>query len=155
MPYEQYLSFLEDLLRELNRLTEIGKEKLAAVQNHELDALNECIKQEQAVSLTLRGLEQKRVKLLAALGCENVPLSEMPRRCPEAYRGRTQELVDQLLRAEKILKSVQTPSRTIMERDLRAIRKELESRGVVQELDENYQAAPPTPGKGLRTDFRA
>lgn len=155
MPYEQYLAFLEELLREMNRLTEIGKEKLSAVQNHELDALNECIKQEQAISLTLRGLEQKRRKVLAAIGCENVPLSEMPQRCPKEYQGRTQEIVGQLLAAEKVLRSVQTPSRTIMERDLRAIRKELESRGVVQELDENYQSAPPTPGKGLRTDFRA
>lgn len=155
MPYEQYLAFLEELLQELNQLTQVGKEKLMAVQNHELDTLNECIKQEQAISLTLRGLEQKRTKVLAAIGCENVPLSEMPRRCPENYRARTQELVDRLLTADQVLKSVQTPSRTIMERDLRAIRKELEARGVVQELEDNYQSAPPAPGKGLRTDFRA
>ena len=155
MPYEQYLSFLEELLREMNHLTEIGRQKLEAIQNHELDALNECIKQEQAISLTLRGLEQKRGKLLAAIGCENVPLSEMPHRCPEQYRSRTQELVNQLLMADKVYKSVQTPSRTIMERDLRSIRKELEARGVEQELEDNYQSAPPARGKGLRTDFRA
>ena len=155
MAYEEYLAFLEELLHEMNHLIEIVKQKLEAIQNHELDVLNECIKQEQAVSLTLRGLEQKRGKLLAAIGCEKVPLSEMPRRCPEEHRARMQELVNQLLTADKVYKSVQAPSRTIMERDLRSIRKELESRGVEQELDDNYKTAPPTRGKGLRTDFRA
>ena len=43
MAYEEYLAFLEELLHEMNHLIEIGKQKLEAIQNHELDVLENSV----------------------------------------------------------------------------------------------------------------
>ena len=155
MEYRDYLQLLSELTQELTQLSEIGQQKVQAVSSHDLDALNECIKQEQAVSLTLRGIEQKRKKILTELGFENVPLREMSMRCPTECQQETTQLVENLLRIYTVLKSVQTPARTLMERELRAINTELETRGVLSETKENYQSSPTAKPGNLRTDFRA
>ena len=155
MQYQDYLQLLTDLQQEISRLIEVGQQKIEAVQNHDLDQLNECMKQEQAIALTLRGFEQKRVKLLSELGYKNVTLREMPQHCPKEYQQKTSELVERLLRAHQVLQSVETPSRTMMEQDLRTIQQELENRGVSQEMDENYQTAPGAQPPALRTAIRA
>lgn len=155
MEYREYLNLLSSLLREVERLNGVARKKREALQEHDLDILNECMKQEQAVSLTLRGLEQKREKILSALGYTGVALSEMPRRCPPEYQRETGELCEQLLRAYQVLMSTQTASRTMMEHDLRLIKKELENRGISPDMDENYQQSPAMQPSELRTDIRA
>lgn len=155
MQYSNYLEFLAELRQELEHLSAVGQKKLDAVQSHDLDELNDCIKEEQAISLTLRGCEQKRQKILSELGFQNVPLHEMPLRCPEEFRAETSRLVEELLRTYSVVQSVQSPARTIMEQELRSINTELESRGAAQNMDENYQMTPGPRPSQLRTDFRA
>lgn len=154
MPYQDYIQFLSALLQEVEHLTEIGQQKYEAAQNYDLDKINEYMKQEQAISLTLRGMDQKRIKLLKELGCEDVPLRDMPNHCPEEYRQEIGGLVERLLRAHQVLRSTESLARTIMEQDLRGIQQELEARGVVQDMEDNYQAAPGEPPAELRTDIR-
>ena len=60
MNTENLLHFLSELQQELDRLTQLQPQKIDAVRAHDLDVLNDCMKQEQAISLSLRGLEQKR-----------------------------------------------------------------------------------------------
>ena len=153
--YREFLQLLSELQREIDRLCQVGKEKLAAARGHDLDKLNECMKQEQAASLSLRGMEQRRERLLGQLGLAGVPLQELPRRCPEEYRGQTGELAEALVRSYTVYQSVQKPDLTLLERDLRAIEKELESRGAVLETEENYRPASAQKPAELRTDFRA
>lgn len=155
MEYRDYLHFLSDLHQEMNRLIQVGQKKIEAVQSHDLDALNACIRQEQAISLSLRGMEQRRQNLLAALEMSKVPLREMPNRCPEAFREETSRLVEQILKDYQIIESIQTPARAVMEQELRMIHSELEARGVEQELDDNYQVASASRPAELRTDIRA
>lgn len=155
MEYRDYLHFLTDLHREMNRLIQVGQKKIEAVQNHDLDALNACIRQEQAISLSLRGMEQRRQNLLVTLGISQVPMREMPNCCPVAFREETSRLVEQILKDCQIIESIQTPARTVLEQELRMIHSELEARGVEQDLDANYQAAPASRPAEMRTDIRA
>lgn len=155
MEYQEYLDLLANLLQEVEHLTTIAQKKREALQEHDLDQLNDCIKQEQAISLSLRGLEQKREKILATLGYSQIALRDMPRHCPQEYEGETRNFAERLSRAYQVLQSIQTASRTMMEHDLRLIQKELESRGIDPEIDDNYQHMPGAQPPEMRTDFRA
>ena len=65
MGYDDLLRFLRELDGSLEKLTTLQEEKRAAVQD--VDSLNECMKREQAISLALRGLEGKGLKLMSVL----------------------------------------------------------------------------------------
>ena len=58
--FTDYVQLLQDLEQTLRDLTALQPEKIAAVRAHDLEVLNDCMKREQAASLALRGLEQKR-----------------------------------------------------------------------------------------------
>lgn len=79
MDVSALIEFLESLDREIHLLTELQSQKLEAVHAHDLERLNDCIKQEQATSLSLRGMEQKRSKLLAGLGLSGYRCGSCPR----------------------------------------------------------------------------
>lgn len=152
MEYSAYLDFLTELHEKLNTLIQAGQEKMEAIQTHDLDALNASIRKEQALSLSLRGLEQKRQHILSQLGLEDVPLREMPDRCPPANRAETARLVEQVLRDVRIMESIHTPVREILEQGLKMIQGELEARGIPQDTGEDYQTVRPAE---TRTDIRA
>lgn len=155
MDYTAYLQLLKELGGELERLIHLQDEKIRSVKDHDLDGLNECMKQEQAVSLALRGLEQRRDKLVRELGLEGVPLKEVPRRCPREEYGAVNPVVEELLKMNQRLRSAQKAARTMMERELRMVDRELEKQGVDLELEEGYRSGPGAPPHGMRTDFRA
>lgn len=155
MEYRDYLRFLTELHQKMSDLIQIGQQKIAAVQSHDLDALNVCIRKEQAVSLSLRGMDQKRRNILSALNLSEVSLREMPGRCPEEFRTETARLVEQILKDVQIMESIQNPVRSVLEQELRVIQSELEARGVEQNLDADYQSAPAARPAEMRTDIRA
>lgn len=154
--FRAYLELLGSLRQELQQLTRIEQDKVSAVHAHDLAALNECMKREQAAALALRGREQQRDTLLKALGLEGVSLRELPQHCPPELKGEAAQAVEAVLRDYKLLKSVQSPARDLLERELKTVNDALEARGVSPELDEQYQPnqgqRPPAP---FRTDFRA
>ena len=63
-----YLDLLSQLSGHLERLTQLSQQKAEAVRRDDLLALDEALKQEQVLTLALRGLEQKRLTLLDQLG---------------------------------------------------------------------------------------
>lgn len=155
MEYTAFFSYFAELERTLEGLIQLQDDKIKAARAHDLDALNECMKREQAVSLSLRGLEQKRDKLFQALDLAGVPLRELPRRCPPQYQGETASSVERLLKCYERLRSAQAAARALLEKDLHAINRALEERGVLPESEDGYNAPPSAPPSGLRTDFRA
>ena len=128
MEFQKYLSFLSDLQKCLDSLTALEQRKISVIQAMDFDALDQCIKQEQAAALDLRGREQKRADLLAQLGLPNVPLRELPYHCPAEYRGQAKEITQDVLRSYEVLASAQTAARTLMESNLRHIQHELDRR---------------------------
>ena len=71
-PFDEYLNLLVQMSEELAQLSELAKLKTDAVVNNDLMALDQVLKQEQACSLTFRGLEQKQAALLNATGLMDV-----------------------------------------------------------------------------------
>lgn len=68
MEFHDYLAFLERLRQELDTLSAVEQQKIAAVRSGDLAALDACMKQEQAAALSLRGREQHRKAMLRDLG---------------------------------------------------------------------------------------
>ena len=155
MEYKDYLALLSELEQTMESLTKLQSRKIEAVRSHDLDELNECMKQEQAVSLSLRGMEHRRDKLLKELGMSGISIREMTVRCPAEHREATAAATEQLLRQYEQLHSAQEAARTVVEKDLRRVNRELEHQGVEIEPEAGYQAPPGTPPNGMRTDFRA
>ena len=96
--YSEYFSMLDALAHQLEELEQLQHKKIQAVRDHDLEVLNDCMKQEQAASLALRGLEQKRESLSRKLGLEKAPLSKVPEILPPEERALAQQKVEQLLR---------------------------------------------------------
>ncbi len=143
--YNEYLSVLESLDKTLGQLTELSRAKAAAVRQDDLARLNDCINQEQALSLALKGIEQKREALLARLDLTAVPLSGLPGRCPPSLLSRARDIVASLQSQYHIYTAASETARTTLECSLHQIERYL------------AEHAPEQPVEPLKrkTDIRA
>lgn len=148
MDMQNYLGFLTELNQALDTLTALEQRKLKAVQDKDLQTLDQCMKQEQAAALDLRGREHKRNALLKELGLEQVSLRDLPSHCPPQYKRQATEISQQVLRSYQVLSSTQQAARTLMESNVRHIQQELERR------ETEHRKQPPA-SKKTQTDFRA
>lgn len=153
--YRDYFTFLRELTKTLAHLTEVEQKKTSAVRQDDLDALNECMKQEQALSLTLRGYDQKRQAALAHLNLEGVSLSSLVAHVPEAYRMEAKEVSEELRRQYELLKGVSEVAQTTLECNLHQIELTLAELGKGKETGPLYQGLDPELPQPMRTDFRA
>lgn len=145
IPYIEYLSLLESLNKTLAQLTELSKNKAAAVRRDDLTQLNACINEELALSLSLKGIEQKRGALLEQLGMTGVPLSGLPGHCPPSLLAKTRDIVTRLQSQYRIYTAASETARTTLECNLHQIERY---------LSENAPESPVEPLK-RRTDIHA
>lgn len=154
--HQSYLDLLAELSGSLDRLSQLARDKAAAIQADDLIALDEVLKQEQALSLSLRGLEIKRGRLSAQLGLDNVPLDQLAQRCPPHLQEQAKGTVSTLRSSYSVYRSYADLARSALELNLHQIDKFLLDAGVDPKLAaEGYEAPPMEPPKKMKTDFRA
>lgn len=119
----EYLTLLETLGGKLEELTDLERTKAVAVGRSDLEGLEECMKREQVMSLSLRGLDQKREKLLAALGLTGVPLRDLAERAPEGVRMEARAAAEKLRQKYEVFQSASDVARNTLECNLHAIEK--------------------------------
>ena len=140
----------------LDRLSALARKKVDAVRRDDLMALDEVMKQEQAMTLNLRGLELKRLKLMGRLGLDGVPLDELEGRCPPELAGRARSAVDALRSSYTIYRSCADMARSLLELNLHQIEKVIAASGVDPAVAASgYEAPGVEPPKQMKTDFRA
>ena len=142
--WQEYMTLLERLGDDLDKLTEIERSKTAAVGRGDLEAVEACMKQEQVMSLSLRGMDQKREKLLAQLGLTGVPLRELEARGPRESHLETKQTVERLRRKYEIFQSASEVARGALECNLHAI-----------EQLQKAQDVQPAENPRRQADFRA
>lgn len=142
--FREYFSLLDELGRDLERLTEIQQRKTAAVRRDDLMEVSECMKQEQALSLSLRNLEQKRVKMLAHLGLADTKLTALAEKCPAEYRLEARQAAETLQNRYKVYRAAAEVARNTLEVNLHEIGKIVEREGV-----------DPAAPRRRSADFRA
>ncbi len=151
-----YLDLLRELTGSLDRLSQLAQEKTAAVRADDLIALDGVLKQEQAMALNLRGLELRRLKLVAQLGLEGVPLSGLPGRYPAHLQDEAYRVADELRRSSTIYRSYADQARNSLELSLHQIEKIITAAGVDPKLAAaGYESPNVEPPKNMKTDFRA
>lgn len=153
--FRDYLVFLRDLGAKLDELTKVEQEKENFVRTDDLDGLNECMKREQALTLTLRSYDKKRDALLLLLGLKDVPLRKLLDYAPAEYREETKKTVEQLCRRYALYRGAFEVARDTLECNLHQIEKILRAEDPDAAAQTDYQEAPAQLPTRLRTDFRA
>lgn len=151
----EYLAVLDSLRESLEQLTELDQQKTAAVRKDDLAALNEIIKKEQAMSLSLRGQEQKRLKMAEALGVQTIPLRQLPASYPDQLYLRAKETVEKLSNQYEIYRCAAEVARNTLECNLHEVEKVLEQMGGDIPQGPGYSAPDVAPPAAMKTDFRA
>ena len=146
---EELLSLFETLTGHLDKLTELAKQKTLVVRKSDLMELDRILREEQALALALRGIEQKRTALLQKLGLAEVPLTDLPARAPEALQQKTRSTVDALRRAYQIYASAADTARNTLECNLHEVEKFLAAAGAAAD------AGNVEPPAKMKSDFRA
>lgn len=155
-PFSAYLSLLQELNGHLEQLAQLAQQKAEAARQDDLMALDEVLKQEQAMSLTLRGLEQRRAKLVKELGLENTSLAQLPDKCPPELEPEARKTAEALRASYKIYRSCADMARNTLELTLHQIDKIVAAAGIDPgRQGAGYQAPGVEPPKNMKTDFRA
>lgn len=148
--YTEYLGHLEELSGLLERMSETARRKLMAARVGDLEALDQCMKQEQAYSMTLRGMDQKRDKMLEAMGLTGVTLSRLAEFYPEELQMQASRVAERAMNRYEEYISAADAARTTMECALRDI-----DRMMPENQRARLEAEEPAPPPRMRTDFRA
>lgn len=154
--HQAYLNLLRELGGCLDRLGELSEQKAQTVRADDLLAMDEVLKQEQVLSLSLRGLEQRRVKLLAKLGLTGVPLTELPGKYPAELEDEAKQTVEELRSSYKIFRARADMARGLLELNLHQIDQMIIAAGAhPDDVGAGYGLPGAEPPKNMKTDFRA
>lgn len=146
--WQDYLKLMVSLTHTLEELTRVEQEKNGAASRGDLAGVETCMKKEQVLSLTLRGYDQKRDAMLAALDLRGVTLSQLEDRCPEELRLETKAVAEELRRQYALFQAASEVARDTLECNLRAIER-------IQAAQAGDAAQAAEGRKGRQTDFRA
>lgn len=147
--YEDYLQYLEELADTLEQMAEVTKAKNKAARVGDLVTVESLMKKEQVFSMTLRGMDIKREKMLSEMGLQGVPLSKLAENYPAELFDRARKTVERVQNRYTVFHSASEAARVTMEIALH---------GIERMLPENQPA--PRRDKGeppprMKTDFRA
>ena len=141
--WRDYLAHMESLGQRLDELTELERVKIRAVGSGDLEALDECMKKEQVISLSLRGMDQKRNRLMGELGITGVHLRNLVDHAPDELKWETKEAAEKLRQKYELFRSASSVARNTLECNLHAI-----------EQAQKAQDAQPEEGPHRQADFR-
>lgn len=154
--YSDYLNVLDGISADMDKLADLCREQCAAVRRDDLMGLDEVMKREQVIGLSLRGREQKRQKLSLQLGLDGTRLSALSRNVPESLLPRTQESVERLRRSYDSYQNAAQVARHTLEINLHEIEKIIAAHGIDPAESAGYAAEEPVqPPTNMKTDFRA
>lgn len=155
-PFSDYLKLLREVGSLLEQLAMLAQQKADAVRQDDLLALDDVLKQEQALGLNLRGLELRRAKLVPQLGLEGTTLSALPTKCPPELEEETYQTVSEVQNSYRIYRSSANMVRTTLELNLHQIEKLVTAAGGdPKDMDAGYAPAEVEPPRSMKTDFRA
>lgn len=153
--FQGYLTLLRELKTTLSQLTQVEQEKTRAVCEDDLDGLNRCMKQEQALGLSLRGFEQKQQGARAALGLEHVPLRDLAAHAPTPLQMEALQFAEELRLQYQVFHAAFEVAQNTLECNLHQIEKVLADLGEAPRDAIGYEDPGPSLPQNLRTDFRA
>lgn len=150
--FQDMLKLIRDLTHTLEELTKAQKDVASAVRTDDLEKLGECMKREQALSLALRNADQRRIKLQAELGLENIRLAQLPEHVQdEAMRQEIKAAGEALSTQYRVMQSAAEVARSALECSLHEVEGMMTKLGFdpVQTKEQTASVS------GAHTDFHA
>lgn len=146
--WQEYLKLMGDLAHTLEQLAQVERDKNDAASQGDLVGVEECMKREQVMSLSLRGYDQKRETLLAQLGIKGITLSQLEDHSPPEFQLETKRVAEELRRQYTLFQAASQVARDTLEVNLRAIER-------MQAVQAGDEAEAAETRKNHQTDFRA
>lgn len=116
--YDDLLELLKKHVVFFEELTATEQAKLEAARIHDIPALEECMKKEQADTLTLRGFDKKRLKMQEELSLHDLSFSQIIPLLPEEYRHDYTQVFNHLKDAYTKYKTVSDCAKEMIEINL-------------------------------------
>ena len=145
---EELGKWLDDCTKIFDQLNTVQQEKMQAVHQDDLPALEHCMQREQAISLQIRGMQRQKEKVDEALGLKNIPFHQLSDHLSTEHQKQLAPVFSRFQAAYEQYRSAAAASQAILETTLREIDHALE------EVSET--AKPNRPQKqGSFTDIKA
>ncbi|MFI3250228.1 MAG: hypothetical protein R3Y07_04635 [Eubacteriales bacterium] len=119
--WQTYFAVLRRLGDDLDKLATAQQEKHRAVSVGDVLTVDEIMKTEQALALSLRGLEVKRNAALKDLKVKGDKLSDLPNLVPDSLRDEAKKLAEDTLRKYSIYEAASKVAKNTLEINLRQI----------------------------------
>lgn len=160
-----YLQLLAEIKAVIDQLVNVEQQKLEAVHKGDLLAVDECIRQEQAISLTMRSLDNRRDKMMPELGLVGSNLSNLADLFPPDLRADAAKAASALRSSHADYNSISEATRMALERGLREIDAMMQpaaaapeaaqARPTARQAQQLGQSAPPENVPHKKLDFGA
>lgn len=147
--YEDFLQYLAEFADTLDQMTEVTKTKNKAAKAGDLVTVEAMMKKEQVFSMTLRGMDIKRDKMLKEMGLGGVPLSKLAENYPPELFDRARKAAEHAAKRFEVFSCASEAARVTMECMLHDIERMMPESQPVPQRD---KGEPPTR---MKTDFRA
>lgn len=125
--YNDLLTLLKKHVDFFNEMTVVQQEKLDATRIHDISALEECLKKEQAGTLMLRGLDKKRLALQEELSFQDMPMRQIITLLPEECQYEFTQVFKSLETAYSRYKKAGEAAKEAIELNLHQVNKTLDS----------------------------
>ena len=130
--WQAYLKLINQLSDAMEQLSGVEEEKTAAVSRGDLGAVDACMKREQTLSLSLRGIDQKREAMLARMGLQGTALRDLEDTAPSELLMETKRAAETLRGRYKVFRAASQVARDTLECNLRAIERAMEAQDASQ-----------------------
>jgi Mg2+ and Co2+ transporter CorA len=119
------IDVIEDMIHLFQNLIQIEQSKLEAAVKNRVTHVEDCMNQEQAAILKLRGLEKKREVCQEQLGYKNDTFQQILSKTTGTEHNQLKKLFDSLSYQVRQFQEVNESARSMIEVNLHMINKEL------------------------------
>ena len=115
------MKVIKDMTSLFEEYLPLEEKKLQAAQEKDVRALEDCMTQEQALTLKVRGLEQQREKVQAQYGWDGMTFRQIIDKQTDGKQREYLDAFDALSRALRAFKSANESALTVVNLNLRGI----------------------------------
>lgn len=132
---EAFEKIVWDLIALFDEFQPLEEEKLEAAKAQDISKVEDCMNREQAMSLKLRGLDNKREAIQKEYGWEGMTFRQILEVISPEQRGRFQPIFDEVENKMTLFQSTNESALEIISLHLRRINQTLEAKGVEYDRD--------------------
>lgn len=142
--FDSFCELMKEYILLFDSLIQIQEEKIEAINKNQITHVENCMNQEQAAVLKMRGLELQRDAVMKELHCEDLTFQQVIEQ-NSAYSASLLPLFQQLSNRLQTFRSISDTAKDLIEMNLHVINSVLEKKGATTHhysKDGNNEASP-------------